>query len=225
MSSPNSACLKVGCKRKVVSCGIECDICGRWAHPKCSGLKNRVFKLYEREADLIWVCQPCRDRFRSKATAPSSDTPIADISGHSASDSEDEFDDCMSAIVAVDPPQTEDPSDHGTEVHSRISGIEAKLDRMATQLQAVVDKARAHETGINRSLSQLSSSVNAVTGRNKNLLILNAPERTARMAKQRRRQEAALVHTILRAANVPPGTQWQRAHRLGRWEASNMVNP
>ncbi|VDP28448.1 unnamed protein product [Echinostoma caproni] len=67
-------CLNVSCGRRVVT-GIECSICEHWAHKTCSKLSSELFKLYSNYADLLWICQGCREIAKSalKGSQNSSD--------------------------------------------------------------------------------------------------------------------------------------------------------
>ena len=58
-------CLIERCGKRVVK-GIECDVCHKWSHPKCSGLKPEHYTLHRQNPGLQWVCTVCIEMCRKR---------------------------------------------------------------------------------------------------------------------------------------------------------------
>ena len=108
---------------------------------------------------------------------------------------------------------------------NKFAALEAKLDCLTSKVQEVVNVAKRTEANIRNEVSQLENSVNIVTGRFRNVLLLNIPEVRLASVRQRRCREVAFVHSVFRAARLPLGTRWKRVHRVGRWCENCLLSP
>ena len=240
---PNTAtiCLKKGCREAVVLSGIECTICERWAHPDCSGQTAKAFELYKENADLAWTCQPCCLCFRGvlqsqreerrlkrkhRKRNPGHISQLSNPDESEGNSTEDEFTDCES----VAPPVTSETPmipvvGAPNPIDTRLSAIESRLELLSGQLQETVAVTKAAKVKIQGDVSRLHSSVESITFRQRNALLLDIPEVKGSTQKMRRSREVAFVRSVFRAAQLPPDTKWIRVHRVGKWTEDRLVAP
>lgn len=76
-------CLAPACGKRVGK-GIECDVCGRWAHPSCSGIPKEHYESYCANSWAEWVCRLCKDAAKAAYIGRMCETPTAPETSHSS---------------------------------------------------------------------------------------------------------------------------------------------
>lgn len=49
------------CGKNVTKDGIQCEICDRWNHSKCAGIKAEVYEFISSSAQIHWFCSKCNE--------------------------------------------------------------------------------------------------------------------------------------------------------------------
>ena len=202
-SSRSNLCLKADCNRKVLRSGIACDVCEKWAHPKCSGLDPSAFRTYESTEGLIWVCLPCRKSLSdllnipsNSSTDPTLDSPVN---------------------TGISNPKLD-------QLQARVATLESKLLLLTQHVSHVANDGRATHMKVENSLADVDAKLDVAIGRSRNVLVLNIPEPFMGSKKQRVDRDAQHIRSILRAAELPTA-KWKRAHRIGKWSDATCNSP
>lgn len=100
---------------------------------------------------------------------------------------------------------------------------QAKRAKIAKDASAI-SKLQAEVKDCNTNILKLAQEFNALKlrydtelGRNRNILIHGYDEHVSTIPHVRKKAHEALVKTVLRNADLPPGVRWRRIHRIGRW--------
>lgn len=221
--------------------GIECGVCGRWAHKKCSLIRPDLYLVYRQHLDIDWVCMLCKDAARAAYQLEMKETetiPITEGSG-------------KASYVGVThaPTYLEVASTAQMEVSKEAKGVKEIIKKMA---QPVVGKKEAPvcppikknapkrkggnkqqlgaDNGVQSSYQELEKklevlrrevdSLRPLTNRKpqNTVLVLNNEEPVIREAKARRDLDRRRAMDILRLAGVNPVNALKRVHRVGVWK-------
>ena len=59
IDNENDECTE--CGKKVTKDGIQCEICDRWNHSKCAGIKAEVYEFISSNVQTHWFCRNCNE--------------------------------------------------------------------------------------------------------------------------------------------------------------------
>ena len=188
-------CLKQSCKQ-LVSRGLQCAGCRRWAHPKCTPLKAELNALYKQHPELQWVCEKCigiaqgMHLHQTEATLPMFESR----SEPKQRSVKKTFAEAATTRFTSTPAQkSHSPVRLDPRRRMHISNKKSPLqpNTITNELKMIQDRLDKIEYG---SLKN---------GINRTVLVLNKEEPLVQEAKIRRDMDRRRVVDILRMANLP----------------------
>lgn len=235
-------CLSSKCGKGVFK-GIECEVCNRWAHPKCSGLSADVYSLYCQSTWAQWVCMPCKEAARfafqreTRAVETSHGENFPDRSGTkslptaAARRSYAEVASTPAGTASSGRPGNLSVALSSTPVRQVVSGVGTKIAGKRKQpVKRPLANRQGKDSGVSHpelkalerhvmDLQRQIHTMNKAPGRR--LLILNREEPYIREAKARREMDHRRVLDILRLAGILHPGGIKRVHRVGTFKAPN----
>jgi len=57
-----NACGKCRKEVKDKDCGVQCELCDKWWHTKCEGIRKEAYEMMQEERGIKWFCSQCREK-------------------------------------------------------------------------------------------------------------------------------------------------------------------